>query len=295
MSDLIKKTFKWKWKDILQVVCGVFIASFAINTFIVPNHLYNGGVLGISQLIRSFLESMIVLPFDVAGLIYFLINIPLLFMAYKLVSRTFFYRTIVVVVLHTLFLSLIPVVEIAIAHELLTSVLIGAILAGIGWGMVLSSGGSGGGTDIIGFYVSMRYQSLSVGRISRGINCVIYLICGLLYGIPTMVYSIIYSFISSIVVDHRHKQNICSSVMIFTKEKPDKVIQFIKKELHRDCTYWEATGGFDDSKTYISYSAMSKYEMQRLERHINELSSTAFLVKSEGIGIDGNFKKQLID
>jgi uncharacterized membrane-anchored protein YitT (DUF2179 family) len=295
MNEFFKNTFKWKWIDVVQVVGGVFIASFAINTFIVPNHLYNGGVLGISQLIRSFLETIFDLPFDVSGLIYFLINIPLLFMAYKLVSRTFFYRTIVVVVLHTLFLSIIPVIDIAIVHEMLTSVLIGAILAGIGWGMVLSSGGSGGGTDIIGFVVSMRYKTLSVGKISRGINCVIYAVCGILYGVPTMVYSIIYSFISSIVVDHRHKQNICSSVMIFTKEEPTKLISFIKKELHRDCTYWEANGGFDDSKTYISYSAMSKYEMQRLERHLNELSPTAFLVKSEGVGIDGNFKKQLTD
>ena len=295
MNEFFKNTFKWKWKDVVQVVVGVFIASFAINTFIVPNHLYNGGVLGISQLIRSALESMFDLPFDVSGLIYFIINVPLLFMAYKLISRTFFYRTIFVVIIHSLFLSIIPVIEFAIVHEMLTAVLIGAILAGIGWGMVLSSGGSGGGTDIIGFAVSMRYNFLSVGRISRGINCIIYAVCGLLYGVPTMVYSIIYSFISSIVVDHRHKQNICSSVMIFTKEEPNKIIHFIKKELHRDCTYWEANGGFDDSKTYISYSAMSKYEMQRLERHIQELSPTAFIVKSEGIGIDGNFKKQLID
>jgi uncharacterized membrane-anchored protein YitT (DUF2179 family) len=96
------------------------------------------------------------------------------------------------------------------------------------------------------------------------------------------------------VVDHRHKQNIISSVMIFTKEKPTKVVGFIKKELNRDCTYWEATGGFDESKTYISYSAMSKYEMQRLERHLNELSPDAFMVRSEGMGIDGNFKKNLV-
>ena len=294
MTEFIRNTFKWKWKDLLQVMTGVLIASFAVNTFVVPNHLYNGGVLGVSQLLRSLLESFLDLPFDISGTIYFLLNVPLLFMAYKLVSRTFFYRTIVVVVLHTVFLSIIPVIDISIAHELLTSVLIGAILAGIGWGMVLSSGGSGGGTDIIGFYVSMKYKSITVGRVSRGINCVIYIICGILYGVPTMVYSIIYSFISSIVVDHRHKQNIISSVMIFTKEKPTKVVVFIKKELNRDCTYWEATGGFDESKTYISYSAMSKYEMQRLERHLNELSPDAFMVRSEGMGIDGNFKKNLV-
>ena len=192
MTDFIKNTIKWKWKDLLQVVLGVLIGSFAINTFIVPNHLYNGGVLGVSQLIRSGLESIFDLPFDVSGTIYFLLNIPLLFMGYKLLSKTFFYRTIVIVVLHTIFLSIIPVVEVAIVHELLTSVLIGAILSGIGWGMVYSAGGSGGGTDIIGFFISMRYKTITVGKVSRGINCVIYAICGLLYGVPTMIYSVIY-------------------------------------------------------------------------------------------------------
>jgi uncharacterized membrane-anchored protein YitT (DUF2179 family) len=109
-----------------------------------------------------------------------------------------------------------------------------------------------------------------------------------------MIYSIIYAVISSLVVDNTHEQNICSYVMIFTKDKPDKIIKFIREELERDTTYWEAVGGYDKSKTYISYSAMSKYEMQRLERHINELDANAFMIKSEGINIDGNFKKNLI-
>ena len=69
----------------------------------------------------------------------------------------------------------------------------------------------------------------------------------------------------------------------------------IKNELKRDCTYWDGYGGFDQSKTYISYAAMSKYEMQRLERHLSELCPGAFMIKSEGIGIDGNFQKKLVD
>ncbi len=291
----IKTVLKWDLKDFLQVILGIFLFTFAINIFVVPNSLYNGGILGISQLIRSLIES--VLPwkfnFDMAGIINFLFNIPLFIIAYKFVSRTFFYRTLICVSIQTFFLTIIPVPEVSIVPEILTSVLIGGILAGIGGGMVLSSGGSGGGTDIIGFVLSMRNKMFSIGKISRTINFFIYVICGILYGLPTMIYSIIYSFVGSLVSDRTHKQNVCSYVMIFTKTKPDKIVEFIKKELARDCTYWEAYGGYDQSKTFISYSVMSKYEMQRLERHINELSPDAFLVKSEGIGIDGNFKKNL--
>lgn len=287
--------FKWNFKDILQVVLGIMLLAFAINVFIVPNSLYNGGVLGISQLIRSFLENYFSFPFDIAGLINLGFNIPLFLIAYKFVSKPFFFRTVFCIVVQTIFLTFIPIPEQAIVPEMITSVLIGAILGGIGGGMVLSSGGSGGGTDIIGFVVSMRNKKFTVGRISRAINVIIYAICGILYGLPTMIYSIIYSFVSSLVADHSHKQNVCTYVMIFTKDKPTKIISFIKDVLHRDCTFWEATGGYDSSRTYISYSAMSKYEMQILEHHIHELSPDAFVVRNEGIHIDGNFKKNLVD
>ena len=291
------KILKWNIQEFLYVLLGLFLSSFAINVFIVPNALYNGGVLGTSQLIRSFIESTfsLNLPFDIAGMINFCLNVPLFIIAYKYVSKTFFFRTLICVFLQTIFLTLIPVPKTTIVPEIITSVLIGSILAGIAGGMILSSGGSGGGTDIIGFLLTTRSKRLSVGKINRMINIIIYSICGILHGIPTMIYSIIYSFISSIVADHSHKQNICSSIMIFTKTKPTALIEFIKKELERDCTYWEATGGFNESKTYISYAAMSKYELQRLERHIHELSPDAFIVKSEGIGIEGNFEKKLTD
>ena len=84
---------------------------------------------------------------------------------------------------------------------------------------LITASGSGGGTDIIGILISMRNRNLSVGKIGGAINIVIYAICGLLYGLPTMIYSIIYTVIASIVVDNTHEQNICSYVMIFTKDK----------------------------------------------------------------------------
>ena len=296
IEKFLVRFYKWNFKEFVQAVLGSFLFAFAVNLFIVPNSLYNGGVIGISQLIRSFLEDFVGIhfAFDIAGIISFIINIPLFVIAYKFVSKTFFRRTIICVVFQTIFLTLIPIPNKVLVDDILTCVLIGGILAGIGGGMVLSSSGSGGGTDIIGFVVSMRKPDFSVGKINRSINLGIYVVCGFLYGVTPMIYSIIYAVISSLVVDHSHKQNICSYVMIFTKKKPDKIVSFIREELNRDTTYWEAYGGFDQSKTYISYSAMSKYEMQRLERHISELAPDAFLVKSEGIGIDGNFKKNLL-
>lgn len=296
LDNFLNNYFRWNLKEFAKAFAGCFIFAFAINVFIVPNSLYNGGILGISQLMRSILENIINMkfPFDISGIINFTINIPLFVIAYKLISKTFFRRTLICVILQTLFLTIIPSPETAIVKDILACVLIGGIVAGVGSGITLSASGSGGGTDIIGIVISMNNQKTSVGKIGGTINILIYIVCGILYGLPTMIYSIIYAVIASLVIDQTHEQNICSYVMIFTKKKPDTIISFIKEELNRDTTYWEGYGGYDKSRTYISYCALSKYEMQRLERHLHELDQNAFMIKSQGIEINGNFKKNLI-
>lgn len=193
----------------------------------------------------------------------------------------------------TLFMILIPTIEVPLINDLLTSTLIGGVLAGYGSGTILSSGGSGGGTDIIGIIVSMKNRNLSVGKLGLIINICIYSICGVFFGIPTMIYSILSSIFSTIMVDRRHDQNVCSMAFIFTKNEPSKLIKFIREELSRDSTYWEGVGGYQNTTTYITYTSLSRYELQRLERHLTEIDKTAFLVKNDGVGIKGNFKKYL--
>jgi len=298
MENIISSTkniFKWNRQELLKALFGTLLFSFAINMFIVPNSLYNGGVLGLSQLLRTLILTIFHLNvnFDISGIINFAINVPLFILAYKKISKTFFSRTLLCVFFQTIFLTIIPIPESPLVDSLLTNVLIGGILAGFGSGISLSAGASGGGTDIIGIAASMKNRNLSVGKLGLIINIVIYVICGILYGIEIMIYSIIYTVFATLVIDNTHEQNICSTAIIFTKKKPEKIMNFIKKELDRDVTYWDAVGGYDSSKTYICYAVLSKYELQRLERNLSELDKNAFLVKSDGVGILGNFKKIL--
>lgn len=297
IKNKIYNIFRWNYQELLKAIIGIILFSIAINIFIVPNNLYNGGVLGISQLIRTLLSTIFhtEFDFDISGFIYFFINIPLFFLAYKQVNKPFFWRTILCVVIQTIFLSIIPVPKNPIVESLLTSVLIGGILAGIGCGMSLSAGSSGGGTEIIGIIVSQKNHNLTVGKLDLGINLIIYGICGILYGLETMIYSIIYSVFLTLMLDSTHEQNICSTAIVFTKTKPDKILDFVKNNLERDATYWEAMGGYNHSKTYITYIVLSKYELQRLDRNLKELDKNAFLVKANGVEINGNFQKVFID
>lgn len=292
---IIKKLFKWDTKKFATATIGEILFCLGMNLFIVPVGLYTGGVLGISQLIRTLILHLfhIKLAFDIAGLINFFLNIPLFIIAYRKVSKTFFIRTLWCVTIQTIFLSIIPIPTSPIIDEIITSTLLGGIIVGFGSGLVLTSSASSGGTDIIGIFLSLKNKNLSVGKISLSINILIYTISGIFFGIDIMIYSIIYTFFANLIIDHTHSQNISSSAMIFTKEEPHEVIKFIEKELERGSTFWEAQGGFDDSKTYITYVSLSKYELQRLERHLKLIDPHAFMVKTQNLGVTGNYKKYL--
>lgn len=288
----IKELLNWKLEDIIKMIIGTFMFCIAINVFVVPNNLYTGGVLGISQLIRSVITSIfkIEVDFDISGLIYYIINIPLFIAAYKNLSKPFFYRTLLVITIQTILLSIIPTQS--IVKDTLTNILVGGLLGGAGLGIILSCGASTGGSDIIGLIIAKKNNELSVGKLGLIINLFVYSITGLLYGLETMIYSVIYSFIDSLTIDKMHEQNICSTAFIFCKTNPKEINDYIKNELGRDFTYWDAKGGYDDSRTYIIYTALTKYELIKLERKIKESDINAFMIKSEGIGIKGEFEKK---
>ena len=288
----IKKIFNWNLEDLFKALLGSLLFCIAINFFVVPNNLYTGGILGLSQLIRSFFIDVfkIKTTFDFSGIIYYIVNIPLFILAYKSVGKSFFFRTLFSVTLQTILLSVLPIKS--LVSDTLTNAVVGGLIGGAGAGILLSSGASGGGLDIIGLEFAKRKNSFSVGKLTLIVNACIYLIAGIKYGLEIMIYSIIYSGMDSLMVDKMHEQNICSKAFIFCKENPKPINDFIKNELNRDFTYWHAKGGYDDSKTYIIYTAITKYELIKLERYMKSSNIQTFMIKSEGIGIKGEFKKK---
>lgn len=292
----MKEFFKWDRIDFIKELLGTFLMSFAINTFIVSQGLFNGGILGISELLRDFIVSFFHLhtTYDFSGIINFIINIPILLFAYNKISKVFFRRTLLSIILITIFLSIIPTTEYVVLEEKITYVLLGGIVAGIGSGLMLSASSSSGGMDIVGIAITSKNRNLSVGKIGFICNLLVFITCGIIRSVDVMIYSIIYASIVMIVQERTHDQNVCTVAMIFTKNKPTKIIDYIINELDRDATTWEAIGIHQNDKTYVCYVVLSRYELQLLERNIKEIDEEAFLVKNEDIRIRGNFNKRLV-
>jgi len=296
MTTSVDEYIRKNWQRMLKAVGGMLVFSIGVNFFIVPAELYNGGVLGISQIIRTLLVRYGHVNFgsvDIAGIINFCLNIPLFFLAYRSISRGFFIRTLLCVVSQTLFLTVLPVPLVPIVEDRLTASVIGGIIAGAGTGIALQSGGCGGGMDILGMYCTKKFKNFSVGRLVLGVNLLIYGTCALLFDIQIVVYCIIYTVFNTLIVDRTHLQNIRTEVFIVTKESPDKVMNYILTELHRGATYWAARGGYTDEQTHIVFTVVSKYELMGLKRSLKTVDPHAFIVSKADVDIDGRFVKHL--
>lgn len=292
----IRRADREFWERNVMAVLGMLLFAAGVNLFIVPAGLYNGGVMGISQIIRTLLVRYLSVHFgstDIAGIINLILNIPLFILAYMSIGKNFFIRTLVCVLSQTLFLSILPIPNIPIVTNVLTASIIGGIMAGTGIGLALRFGGSSGGMDIAGMYFTKKYKVFSVGRVSLAVNVLVYGICALLFGIQTAVYSIIYSAVSMLMSDKTHIQNINTEVLVFVKEEPEKILNYIVQEFNRDATWWEAKGGYTESKTYMIITVLSKYECDNLRRELKTLDKHAFVVSRDGIKIEGKYEKHL--
>ena len=275
------------------IIIGAFLFCLGVNLFISPLGLYNGGVVGISQIIRTIIVDYFpsVKNFEIAGIINFIINIPLLLIAYKSISKKFFIRTVVSVISQTIFFTVITIPSTAIIYDTLAACLIWVIITGAGIGITLKAGGSGGGIDILGVYFTKKYKNFSVGKLGIIINAIIYGICAILFELPTAIYSVIYTTFFSMIVDRIHYQNINTTAMIFTKM--ENIECGIMKEMGRGVTCWNGQGAYTGEESKILVTVISKYEINQLKRIVLEKDSKAFIIFNEGLNVTGNFEKRL--
>ena len=176
---MLHKALQNKWARVLIAVFATFLYALGVNLFVVPMGLYSGGVVGLSQIIRTLLAQAVELPagVDIAGILYFLINIPVLYLAWRDLGRAFLIRTLICVGASSLFLSVIQSPAVPILDDPLASCLVGGILCGFALGLALTCGCSTGGLDVVGLCLTKRGSRFTVGRFSLGFNIVLYIAC----------------------------------------------------------------------------------------------------------------------
>ncbi|HAN41874.1 MAG TPA: YitT family protein [Sphaerochaeta sp.] len=277
----------------LGCILGGVLYAVGVNMFIVPFNLYSGGLVGLSQLIRTLLSGVIHLDFgseDVAGIILFVLNIPILLYAFPRLEKLFFVKTLVAVTALTLAMSLVPTSK--VIDDCLASTLVGGFISGAGIGIVLRMSGSTGGMDVIGMLVSKRFGNVSVGRVNLTFNMVLYAIFLFMFDVQTVVYSVIFAIIHSFAIDRMHSQNINVEVKVITKIDPRELEHDVFTEMGRGITELHSIGAYTSEDEHMLYILISKYEVHQLRRIVRKYDKNAFIIVNEGVWVEGHYLKK---
>ncbi len=255
-----------------MIAVGATIAAFALEEFLVPFTILDGGVVGVSMIVNKYIPVQI-------GILTIIINSPFLYMGYRRLGRLFLAKSVFAMVIFSFMLGIFENME-AITDKEILVVVFGGVILGIGVGLILKSGGCLDGTETVALLLS-RKMDLSVGQIVLGFNIVIYGVAGVLFGLDRALYSLLTYFITSKVIDIiEHGMEQAKSVMIIT-DHAEEIADKIHMQLGRTCTMMEGTGRISSSRKQVLYCVITRIEVSTIKKIIHDTDGSAFVTISD--------------
>ena len=282
-----REVLRFSW-----VLVGVALYALGYRLFIAPAGLYSGGFVGISQIIRNLLHNAgFMKDTDFTGIIYWILNVPIFLIALKAVGHRFVLRTAIAISVQSLLMMLIPMPEKMLFSDYLLNSIIGGALAGVGLGILLRSGASSGGMDIIGIMMVKKYQNIRVGRLSMLVNIVIYLYAAYTYDLETAAYSMVVALVNSMMLDRTFTQTIKQTAFVVSADQ--KLGTKVIKNLGRGVTSWECRGEYTGHALRAYMITLDKHEIPAFHRLIEASDAHVFCTVMQPEEVIGNFKKHL--
>lgn len=281
MKDRLNKLW-YPIKDYTLIFFGLFLYALGFTGFLVPNEITTGGMGGIAALI--FYATKI--PIDVS---FGTLNGILLLISIRILGFKFSIRTIYGVVVLTLLFKVLGsvITEPLIKGETFMSIVIGSMLCGAGVGLVFTSNGSTGGTDIIAAIVN-KYKNITFGRMI--LYCDILIIsCSYLifHSVEKVVYGFVVMVIMSYTIDmiiNGIRQSV--QFLIFSKDY-EQIAESINKEVNRGVTILDGTGWYSKQPVKVIVVMARRTEAMTIFRIVKQIDNNAFISQSNVIGVYG--------
>ena len=280
MNQTVKKNIK----TTIVIIFSAFLSALTINVFVYSGGFFPGGFSGISVLInRSLIQYIgIDIPY---GLLYVLMNIFPTILVYKYVGKRFTTFSILQYGLVSFFTLILPVVK--LDYDIILITIFGGIFSGISVVLSLMQNASGGGTDFIAIYASNRYRKPIFNYILYA-NMGILSIAGLLFGWEKALYSIIYQYVSTQVIESRYQRYKFSTLHMITNH-PEEVSQAIFKSTRHGITKLQAEGMYSKSEKTMLYMVVNAFEVNDVVSAAKEADPKIFITISKADKIVGNY------
>ncbi|SEO62041.1 YitT family protein [Paenibacillus sp. OV219] len=265
---------------------GAALVAVALEIFLVPNNIIDGGIVGISIIISHLTG----LPL---GIFLFLLNVPFLIIGYKQIGKTFALSTLYGVVVMSIGTTLLHPVK-ALTYSTFLAPVIGGVILGIGVGLVIRFGGSLDGTEIIAILFTKK-TPFSVGEIVMFFNLFILGSAGFVFSWDSAMYSLIAYYIAFKVIDVTLEGiDQSKSVWIISQEWKE-IGDAIISRLGRGVTYLHGEGAFSGGSKRVIFCVITRLEEAKMKSIVQELDPAAFLAVGNIHDVKGGrFKKRAI-
>ncbi|WZL82411.1 YitT family protein [Vallitaleaceae bacterium 9-2] len=266
-------------KRIIMIFIGTLISSISINGLYIPNNILSGGFTGIAILLN------LSLGFDIS-LSIILLNIPIFILGYKLINREYIFYSLVGMMSLSLCLTLTKGVSFH-SDQMLTTLLLGGILNGVGFALVFKSEGSTGGNDIIAKIVHKRYM-YSIASVGFGFNIIIISLSAIFFGIDIAITTLVAMYVTSTTIKYLMEGlNYKRTVFIITSQE-HAVSKAINREMRRGCTLIKGMGSYTKKNTYVLYTVISIGQLGALKRIVSDIDPKALINVMESHMVFGN-------
>jgi uncharacterized membrane-anchored protein YitT (DUF2179 family) len=262
-------------RDYALIIAGVLVQTIGLRLFLVPANLASGGIVGISQLINHYTDWPI-------GLMVFIGNMPLFLLGWRMLGgRRFALRTLVAVTAYSflaealLWLPFFP--KSGITNDLVLNTLYGAVVSGIGYGLVYRGQGTSGGSDILA-RILKRWKAVSMTQGYLMTDTVVILAAGFVFGWHKALYAIIVLYVSGLVVDTTMEGAGTVRTALIVTDKCKEVSARILEEMERGVTILEGTGAYTGTSRPVLYCVVTRSEVQQLKTIVHEADPKAFMV-----------------
>lgn len=267
--------------EYLILTLGSITAAFALEQFLIPNTVLDGGVTGIAIIIYKLTN----IPLSFLVL---LINIPFIYIGYKNLGKRFLFRTIYSMLVFSLFLSYFELLN-PLTEEMLLATVFGGAILGVGVGLIIKSGGCNDGTESVAMVISKR-TSLSVGQIVLMFNLVIYLVAGFIFGFDRAMYSLLTYIITFKVIDFVSEGLEQAKAAMIITDKGTNISEEIYKRLGRTTTKIRAKGLISGEKE-VMYCVLTRIEIFELRHIVEDMDESAFVTITDVSDIIGDHIK----
>ncbi len=267
---------------VIKVLLGCMIFGLGFNLFLIPAGLNAGGISGLSMALVHLTK------LGTIGTVTAIANLPLFALAGIKIGRKFFYSSLLGMLFSAVFIdafSALPKPEL----EPLIGALYGGVLCGLGMGLVFTTGGSTGGSDIIVRLLKRKWQNVPIGTINTCFDLAVAALTGLVFGdISRALYSGVAIFVSGTVIDAVVYRFDYSKVALIISPQHNTIAEAITKELSRGVTFLYGEGCYSKTQSKVILTAVKRQQLAELKALVAAIDPNAFIIVQEAHQVLGD-------